>query len=403
MAETDGRRMREIREWRGMSLKAVAGLAGISYSYLGKLERGEKEVNNRQTLEGIARALRVSPTELTDQPHTGDPRMAETHAVVRGVEEALNEVELGERPEGITPRPWPALLAVLDHLNTKLRPEADYAAQGKILPTLLYELYASYLAADVPRRDVLVAIVQVQHAAAVLTKNLSARGVPVLAAHHAKAAARELGDPVWLGLVAWLRGHAAGSANRAGQYSKSVRAADDLVGHLDDPDAAQVYGMLHLNAALAKAAQKEASDAETHLAEAQTIADRLDFEVGSFGSLYFGRPNVGIWRVGLATELMASGGKVAELARGVRPELVPSAARQGMFYADLGRALVRERRTHSEGVAALLRAEQLAPQRVLNNVFVRTAVSELASKVKRDALGRELRGLAWRMGLPPKG
>ncbi|MBF6245149.1 helix-turn-helix transcriptional regulator [Nocardia elegans] len=37
-----GRRLREIRAWRGLSLEAAAGLAGISYGYLGKLERGEK-------------------------------------------------------------------------------------------------------------------------------------------------------------------------------------------------------------------------------------------------------------------------------------------------------------------------------------------------------------------------
>ncbi|MBV7707892.1 helix-turn-helix transcriptional regulator [Nocardia nova] len=33
---------REIRSWRGLSLEAAAGLAGISYGYLGKLERGRR-------------------------------------------------------------------------------------------------------------------------------------------------------------------------------------------------------------------------------------------------------------------------------------------------------------------------------------------------------------------------
>ncbi|MBF6277230.1 helix-turn-helix transcriptional regulator [Nocardia nova] len=44
-----GRRLREIRAWRGLSLEAAAGLAGISYGYLGKLERGEKSLENRRT------------------------------------------------------------------------------------------------------------------------------------------------------------------------------------------------------------------------------------------------------------------------------------------------------------------------------------------------------------------
>ncbi|MGH3803179.1 MAG: helix-turn-helix domain-containing protein [Pseudonocardiaceae bacterium] len=42
-----GRRIREIRDWRGMTLDVVAGLAGISEGYLSRLERGERPVNRR--------------------------------------------------------------------------------------------------------------------------------------------------------------------------------------------------------------------------------------------------------------------------------------------------------------------------------------------------------------------
>lgn len=55
---TIGRRLREVRVWRRKSLRAVAELAGISESYLSRLERGERPVDRRSTLEALARAAR---------------------------------------------------------------------------------------------------------------------------------------------------------------------------------------------------------------------------------------------------------------------------------------------------------------------------------------------------------
>ncbi|MGH3720152.1 MAG: hypothetical protein ACRDRI_15175 [Pseudonocardiaceae bacterium] len=67
----------------------------------------------------------------------------------------------------------------------------------------------------------------------------------------------------------------------------------------------------------------------------------------------------------------------------------------------VGRALVAERKTREEGLRVLLRAERLAPQLVRNDLFVQEAVGDLLRQSRRDAGGRELRGLAWRMGVAP--
>jgi transcriptional regulator with XRE-family HTH domain len=75
------------------------------------------------------------------------------------------------------------------------------------------------------------------------------------------------------------------------------------------------------------------------------------------------------------------------------------ASRQSVYWADLGRGLVTERRTRDQGVQALIHAEQLAPQDIRNNPFVRETVADLLRQARRDAGGRELRGLAWRMGV----
>ncbi|MGH3754727.1 MAG: hypothetical protein ACRDRP_18925 [Pseudonocardiaceae bacterium] len=51
----------------------------------------------------------------------------------------------------------------------------------------------------------------------------------------------------------------------------------------------------------------------------------------------------------------------------------------------------------------LLHAEQLAPQMIHKDLLVREAVSGLLRQARREAGGRELRGLAWRMGIAPLG
>jgi len=401
-AKVFGKRLREVRIWRELTLREAAGLAGRSFSFWGQVERGERAVTNRNTLEAMAGALRVHPTELTGQPYPrADSTTSEAHAVVTAVEGALNDYELGERSADIRPRPWEAIAADLDGLTRDLWPRADYAAQGAVLPSLLAELHATYVADPAHRREVLVALMSVYHCAASLTKNLGVRGLPMLATVRAARVADELDDPAWSGVVAFMRGASSGAVHRPQQYRQSVAAADALRPHLDDRRSIEIYGMLHLNAALACAAQHRADDTVTHLDEAAALADGLDDEVGAFANLRFGRTIVGMWRVSVATEL-GDGGRVAELARDVHPEVIP-ASRQSVYWADLGRGLVTERRTRDQGVQALIYAEQLAPQRIRNNVFVRETVADLLRQARRDAGGRELRGLAWRMGVAPRG
>jgi transcriptional regulator with XRE-family HTH domain len=88
-----------LRCWRRLSLREAAGLAGLSFSFWGQVERGEKAVTSRKTLEAMASALRVHPTELTGQPSTPDPASADTQAGLLAIDTALERYELGVDPE----------------------------------------------------------------------------------------------------------------------------------------------------------------------------------------------------------------------------------------------------------------------------------------------------------------
>lgn len=66
---------------------------------------------------------------------------------------------------------------------------------------------------------------------------------------------------------------------------------------------------------------------------------------------------------------------------------------------DYGRALARMPDHRDEAVQALRTAEDLLPVRLLRSPFARETVAELLHRARKDAGGRELRGLAYRMGV----
>jgi hypothetical protein len=78
----------------------------------------------------------------------------------------------------------------------------------------------------------------------------------------------------------------------------------------------------------------------------------------------------------------------------------PNRSRQAAYWIDYGRALARLRGRQNDAVMALLRAEALSPLHLHRNPFVPDVLAKLLVRCSgRDAVGRELRGLATRAGL----
>ncbi len=397
-AQALGWRIREVRCWRGLTLREAADLAGRSFSFWGQVERGEKPVANRATLEAMASALQVHPAELTGQPWAPrDAVGAEAQAGLLAIEIALERYELGVDPE-VPVRAWPRIQADIDRLVHLRHHVVDYAVQGELASALIGELQAAYVRLPQRRREVLHGLITAYYEAASITKALRGCGSAGLAVRAVQQCAEALDEVVWLGYAAWTRGIMTGQLDRAGQYRRSVVVAETLTSRLDSSDALQACGMLHLSAALAAGAQDDHDTAATHLAEASALAARMDTEVGTWAGLWFGPTNVGMWRTSIAVEV----GQALQAAKTVHPELLPN-RRQTEFWAEVGRALAAEKKTRDKAVRVLVHAERLAPQRIRHDVFVREAVAGLLRTARRDAGGRELRGLAWRMGLAPGG
>ena len=398
---TLGLRIRQVRQWRKLTLREAAALAGLSFSFWGEIERGEKPVATRKTMEAITGVLRVHPAELTGQPWAPQgPVRTQAQAELEGIETALEHYELGLDPE-ISVRPWVQIQADLERLVHLRHHVVDYTMQAELASALIGELQGAYLHLPQHRREVLLGLITVHYDAASTAKTLGGYGLPGLAARAVQQCAEALDEVVWLGYAAWARGTMTGHLDWAGQYRRSVAAAETLTSSLDSSDALQACGMLHLSAALAAGARGDHDTVTTHLNEASALAARLDTEVGTWAHLWFGPTNVGIWKTSIALE----GGQHAQamqVAKAAHPELLPN-RRQAEFWAALGRALAAEKKTRQQAVRVLVRAEKLAPQRIRHDLFVRETVADLLRQARRDAGGRELRGLAWRLGVAPIG
>lgn len=63
MAQVLGENVRRIRRERGVTLETLAHDVGLSYSYMGQLERGQRNPT-LEVVERIAAILKVEPLHL---------------------------------------------------------------------------------------------------------------------------------------------------------------------------------------------------------------------------------------------------------------------------------------------------------------------------------------------------
>jgi hypothetical protein len=345
-------------------------------------------VTQRSVPEGLAYALDVQPAELV--PRDDSPVGRATQ--LAQVETMLTEWWPGEVPDDRPARPWEQVKAELDTL-IQLRERAVYDEEVRLLPGLLHDLLA-HAGAGAHRRDALVGLICAYDAAGGVASVFGVRHVSLMCADRIQIAAEQLGDPEWMGAARSLRALKMSSASRSRQQRLGVVAADMPGARLES------RGMGHLTAALAAAAQGDGATADEHLTEADRMAGHLDLVQSTWGlsTMHFGRANVGVWRLAIEVELGDE--RAVDRGRAVQWQALPP-FRQGTYWVDLGRALIQKRRTRDEGLRALLKAEEITPQGVRENAFVRDAVTDLMASARRAAGGRELRGLALRMGIAP--
>lgn len=390
-----GARLRQIRESRRMSIRAVAELAGRSHAWLSLIERGMRSLERRSDIDALAAALQVSPTDLLQQPYTPVDRAdSEAQAHMEAVRVALVSTDL--RYPGAVEAPAPLRHTVLaaEAARAGLYRRGDVAAAVTALPELLTTLhsYAGQGPED-QRRDALGALVETCCTGVSAAKVLGYPDLAWISAERGRQAAYMLDDPALIGLADFYMSYALRPYSVAAvNTTRALDTIESAVG--GDQRAMQVYGMLHMMAAFGAAVTGRDDDMNSHLAEADNLAGRTgdtkDWE------LYFGPTNISIWRVTMAVE-RGEGGLAQRIGGDLNTDAV-SRRRRADYYIDLARAYGQDRRD-PEALRCLRRAEELMPQKVHHDPFTRQLIGDMYRRARRRTGTPDLRSLAARVGV----
>jgi hypothetical protein len=378
-----------------MDQATLAGLVGRSQGWVSRIESGRLRLDRTTDVEALASALEVHPGDITGRPHRpAGGRTYEVDALIPAIRVALVD-EVPAAPI----RPVAELAERVRRLSRLMWRDGDLTGLAAALPEILGEVRLASVdgGTEEDRRRALQLLAVVTSVAFPMLKNLGHTDLALVAANRSVAAAEELGDPVWRAYAGFRRSHAlmpAGSPVRALEVAR--RTVDELEPHVGgDPAALRMYGMTHLTTALWAARADQRDVAVTHLAEAEEVAGRLG-EDGEWFDIFFGPNQVRIHGVGIAAQL-GEGDRAPDLARRVDTAAVP-AVHQAMLAANVGHGLGQARRG-DDAVRALRQAERIAPQRMRTSQHVRSLVMALLGQRMRPASLRELRGLAYRVGI----
>jgi transcriptional regulator with XRE-family HTH domain len=391
-ARTIGQRLRRIRKARRKSLVVVAGLAGMSKSQLDRIERGEVALDRISQIVALANALQIAPGDLMRLPVPA-PANGHTDSATDEVRLALMAVSR-HRPGGQVV-PVEVLRARVNVILEAGR-ECRQAEVGAALPALIRDVHTSLAAGhDVAELLDLAVILHVQSASHWLRE----AGAPLDLRREndvtlAYRLAEERDTPIALGLATY-------GATRVMLAAGAFELAREDLAAVDvptaTPESAQLAGMLALSQSRVAAADSRGADADAAVEQAAELA-RHTGEGTAYG-LGFGPTNVGLWRMEAMLEV-GDHELVTALAGSLNPDVHPYRSRRSSYWRDYGRALARVKGRHDDAVIAFRRAEQIHPHRVQRDPFAREVLAELVTHARRDTVGRELRGMAYRAGLP---
>ncbi|MFE9429048.1 helix-turn-helix domain-containing protein [Kitasatospora sp. NPDC006697] len=383
---TTGERIRALRERRGMSRAATAGLVGRSADWLKKIENGEREIRGVGLLVKLAQVLHVTDVSIltgdtvsipADQPgKISHPSVAEIRKAMHSVafQPAPAEVMPAAVLRGRVEQAWR-----LWHTSAHQRTEV-----GALLPDLLRETHGAVRAYDGrERRAAYGVLADLYRLVQRLLAHISEPELYWLALDRARDASENADDPVSLALGAWtvsIGQRAVGFVDEAVHTAELGMALVRPMLESGSSEVLAAYGQLHLQAACTHGLDGVSGPAERHLDEAARIARLLPGGYWHPQSA-FGTSNVDVYGVSIGVGLRRPGEALLR-SESIDPVTIPSLERRSRLLLDIAFGY-HQKRDITAAVHYLGEAIDVTPEGVR---YVPGARS-LAAALERQAVG----------------
>jgi transcriptional regulator with XRE-family HTH domain len=395
-ALTIGARLRQIRKTRGKSLEVIAGLAGISAPTLSRIETGKQALDSMSQIVGLADALQIPPSELMRLPVPA-PANGHTDSAIESVRLVLDAIDV-DRPGGLVALPLEVLRdrVALIHQQRRACQAADVAAA---LPGLIRDLHTALgTGRDHGELLDLGVYLHVHVTRWWLLEVAAPADLVRRAVFLARRLAQQRDEVATLALASF---GVADVLLISGAFQLGQTELDSITLPPPTPDNGGLVGQVTALHATAARMNSRPGDVAAPLDAATELAERFGVsgEPDSLGYV-FGPIDAGLYRMALAVET-GEPDQAVSVAQQVHPERHPFPVNRAHYWAQYGRALARVRGRHKDAVVALRTAEDLFPAKVLRNPVTRDVIAGLLARSRRDSsMDRQLRGMAYRAGLP---
>ncbi|MEU3618501.1 helix-turn-helix transcriptional regulator [Streptomyces sp. NPDC006872] len=359
-----------------MTQQQLSDAACVSLGTIRKIERGERGVSD-STLEAVAGALGVDPHRLRSDR---EPAHTTVRDALPGMSAALATYDC---PDDGPVRPVHELRAAVEEA-AQWRLAAQYTRIVRRLPDLLTELARAYHQASAHERAELARLlVSAYRSADAVAYKFGARDLSARLVDLMRWAVPEAGDPLLTASVAYVRTETFFAARAHSPGLRALEQALDAAPAPTQPAQIATRGSLHMRAAVIAGRASSATDAQTHLDEARTLADQLTEDV--YYGTAFGPDSVRIHEVSVAVSLGdAYVGRALDLAREWKPPVDLPAERRSGFYIELGRAQLWSGQV-DHAFESLKVARRIAPQHTREHPWVREDAATLRRLKRADS------------------
>lgn len=391
-SEHTGIRIAKARNLRGFTQEGLAMRANVSRSLLAKVETGAKPATP-SLVAAVARACSVDPAEINGQPYRGNDKNSDAvHATIPAIRMALAYVDIA--PELDAP------LRTLDELRTeiaelrKLQKAASHVRLGARLPAVLEELTVHTMEADAARAWRMLN--RAQALAGSLARRLGYNDLAQVIVERTFVSAQRAEDEHLPCLVSLGR---ARLLMTLGAWDIALKMIKNTASKVDqgNPVSMEVFGSLHLSAAIAAARAGKAPDAWEHHGAASDAAARISprDRRDPYG-LQMTSQNAAIHGCAVAVELGDADEAIKldrELDLGQRSV---GGERRAHHELDMSRVHLCGN-DHERSLKRVLHAERIAPQMTRFHPSARETVRQLQRSYRKPP--ESLRLLAGRMGI----